>query len=107
MATRLIINADDFGACESVNEAIVHLHDAGIVTSTSLLIGAPAAQHAVSLTWDRPSLPVGLHLALTHGSPVLPLERIPHLTERDGRFSNDCLQTAFKVTAIPGAPGQL
>jgi hopanoid biosynthesis associated protein HpnK len=107
MAIRLIINADDFGASESVNEAIVHLYDTGIVTSTSLLVGGPAAEHAVALARERPGLPIGLHLAVTHGRPVSGAEQISHLVEGDGRFSEDCVRTALKVTLLPTARRQL
>src|SRR5688500_305678 len=106
MACRLIINADDFGASESINEAIIHLHDAGIVTSTSLLAGGQAAEHAASLARAKPNLPVGLHLAVTHGWPVLPGDQIPHLVNERDRFSEKCLRAALKLTAIPSARRQ-
>ena len=107
MACRLILNADDFGASESVNEAIAHLHDEGIVTSASLLIGGSAAGQAIALARDRPKLVVGLHLAVTHGAPTLDPRQVPHLVDRQGNFSNDCLGTALKLTAVPAARRQL
>ena len=36
-ASRLIVNADDFGIAEAVNRGIVEAYDRGIVTSTSIM----------------------------------------------------------------------
>ncbi|MBV8219223.1 MAG: ChbG/HpnK family deacetylase [Solirubrobacterales bacterium] len=58
---RLIVNADDFGFAIGVNDGIVEAHVSGIVTSTSLMVGWPAAAHAVELARDHPRLSVGLH----------------------------------------------
>jgi predicted glycoside hydrolase/deacetylase ChbG (UPF0249 family) len=58
---RLIVNADDFGFAVGVTEGIVEAHVAGIVTSTSLMVDCPAAEHAARLASDHPALSVGLH----------------------------------------------
>lgn len=68
--TTLIVNADDFGFSESVNEGIVDAHTQGIVTSTTWLAGGDAASEALELARDVPQLEVGLHLALTDVRPV-------------------------------------
>lgn len=39
----LIVTADDFGLTPEVNEAVERAHREGILTSASLMIGAPAA----------------------------------------------------------------
>ncbi len=44
---RLIVNADDFGLTSGVNRAIVELHQAGVVTSTSLMARAGATEEAI------------------------------------------------------------
>lgn len=64
---RLIVNADDFGYSEGINRGIIEAHAQGIVTSTSLMVGAVAAKEAAGLS-DYPELSVGLHLVLA-GSP--------------------------------------
>jgi len=47
-AIRLIVNADDFGISERVNDGIVMAHRAGIVTATSLMaVGVLRAGRAV------------------------------------------------------------
>ena len=41
--SRLIVNADDFGLTSGVNRAIVELHQAGVLTSTTLMARAAAS----------------------------------------------------------------
>jgi chitin disaccharide deacetylase len=57
----LIINADDFGVSPGVNDGILEAHIRGVVTSTSLMVVAPAAQAAAELANRHPELSVGLH----------------------------------------------
>jgi len=56
----LIVNADDFGYSFSVNKGIIEAHLKGIVTSTSVLVDAIAAQEAIGLVTYK-GLSVGLH----------------------------------------------
>jgi chitin disaccharide deacetylase len=60
----LIVNADDLGLCDSVNEGIFAAHRQGIVTSTTLMVRQPAAAAAVRGAASLPSLAIGLHLDL-------------------------------------------
>jgi chitin disaccharide deacetylase len=57
----LIVNADDFGACEGVNRGIVECHRDGIVTSTSLMVTGAAAEEAAQLARENEALSIGLH----------------------------------------------
>jgi chitin disaccharide deacetylase len=59
--TRLIVNADDFGLTLGVSQGILDAHVTGIVTSTSLMVDAPAAADAVGLARELPRLSIGLH----------------------------------------------
>jgi predicted glycoside hydrolase/deacetylase ChbG (UPF0249 family) len=61
---RLIVNADDFGYSEGVNEGIVRAHVDGIVTSASLMVLRPGAARAAVLAKDHEELAVGLHFDL-------------------------------------------
>jgi chitin disaccharide deacetylase len=83
---RLVINADDLGLTVGVNDGIFDAHDHGILTSASLFAGAPATFDAIRRARGRPSLGVGVHLALVDGTPTLPPGRVPTLVEGDGRF---------------------
>jgi predicted glycoside hydrolase/deacetylase ChbG (UPF0249 family) len=58
---RLIVNADDLGLARGVNQAIVEAHVHGIVTSASLMVDGPAAEHAAGLASEHPALSLGLH----------------------------------------------
>ena len=79
MQVRLIINADDFGLTPGVNRAIAELHDAGAVTSATLMANGPAFDDAVALALARPSLGVGCHIVLVDGTPVSDPATIPTL----------------------------
>jgi predicted glycoside hydrolase/deacetylase ChbG (UPF0249 family) len=57
----LVINADDFGASGGVNEAIVEAHEAGVLTSASLMVTGAAAREAAVISAASPNLAVGLH----------------------------------------------
>ena len=82
---RFIINADDFGISEGVNRGILAAHEAGSVTSASLLVNLPAFQHALRCAAGAPGLGVGLHFNLTAGSPVVPWERVRSLCDASTR----------------------
>ena len=84
--TLLIVNADDFGISEGVNNGIVEAHRRGILTSTTAMANMPAFDHAVQLWRETPELGVGVHLNLTSGTSLLPPSQIPDLVRPDGRF---------------------
>lgn len=85
----LIITADDFGLHPSVNEAVERAYRDGILTTASLMVGAPAAAEAVRRAKTMPELRVGLHLVLADGVPVLPRSAIPDLVDVNGRFRDN------------------
>ncbi len=83
---RLVVNADDFGRSDSINEAVIRAHHAGILTSASLMVDEPACAEAVRLAKGSPRLGVGLHLTLACGRSALGPDAIPGLVNRQGRF---------------------
>jgi len=84
---RLIVNADDFGLTEKINQAIMEAHDGGLISSTSLLANGQAFDSAVALSRQAPRLGVGVHLNLTEGKPVVPASSIPSLINGQGDFA--------------------
>lgn len=88
---RLIVNADDFGLTAGVNGAIAELHEAGALTSATLMANAAAFSQAVSGAKAQPALGVGCHVVLVDGSPVLPGSEIGSLVEE-----NSSTGTAFR-----------
>jgi len=85
MASRLIINADDFGLTRGINRAILELHQAGAVTSTTLMANGPAYDDATAIALANPALGVGCHIVLTDGTPLTHPQRIPTLLGADGK----------------------
>lgn len=83
---RLVVTADDFGLSPGVVEGIVEAHELGIVTSTSLMVNAPAAEAAFAEARRLSTLATGLHFVLTFGRPVGPAEPLSALLADDGSF---------------------
>ncbi|PSU30951.1 chitin disaccharide deacetylase [Photobacterium lutimaris] len=79
----VIFNADDFGLTPGVNLGIAQACQAGVVRSTTLMVGMAAEQHALEIASSLPSLAVGLHLRFTAGSP---LTAAADLVGNDGQF---------------------
>ncbi len=82
--TRLIVNADDFGLTDGVNQAILELNAAGALTSATLMATGTAFRSAVHAAFVQTSLDVGCHVVLVDGKPVLPHNRIPTLATASG-----------------------
>lgn len=68
----IVVNADDLGISEAVNNAIFDCHDQGVVSSATLLVGGPAVEHALRGAKERPLLGVGLHLDTSEFPPMSP-----------------------------------
>jgi len=64
MVRHLIVNADDFGLSEGINQGVIEAHEHGILTSASLMVRWPAAAAAAAYARTHPGLGVGLHLDL-------------------------------------------
>ena len=78
---RLIVNADDFGLTQGVNQAVVELRHANALTSATLMATAAEFTEAVTLAGKLPSLGVGCHVILVDGTPALPPAEIPSLID--------------------------
>jgi len=91
-ARLLIVNADDFGMCNSINEAIIGALKEGVVRSTSLMIPCPWTLHATRFLADHPEIPFGIHLTAISDSvnnrwrPVTAREKAPSLLDKEGYF---------------------
>jgi hypothetical protein len=91
-ARLLIINADDFGMCNSINEAIFQILQEGVVRSTSLMVTCPWAHQAMNFLRSHPSIPFGVHLTAICDSadyswgPVTSINKVPDLVDQAGHF---------------------
>lgn len=103
----LIVTADDFGLHPAVNDAVELAARQGVLTATSLMVGAPAAADAVRRARGLPGLAVGLHLVLADGRSVLPPSRIPALVDAQGRFGNNMVRDGVRFFALPAVRRQL
>ena len=93
---RLIVNADDFGRSNSINEAVIRAHQEGILTAASLMVNEPAFNEAVALARQNPRLGVGLHLTLVCGVSTLRPNDIPGLVDDSGAFSDQPVRAGIR-----------
>ena len=86
---RYILNADDFGMSECVNEAIVFGFDNGLLSRTTAIVTKPAYASAVELSEahgfkDK----VGLHVNLSSGEPLTDdIKERPEFCDKKGVFN--------------------
>ncbi len=91
-ARLLLINADDFGMCHAINEAIFRTLTEGLVRSTSVMLPCPWALHALHLLRDHPVIAFGVHLTVICDTvnykfgPLSPKEKVPSLIDEAGYF---------------------
>ncbi len=83
---KLIINADDYGACSEVNLAIEQIAATGILGGVSVLANGECWLQAVDFLRDKPELSTGVHLNAVEGRPVSSAPEINVLTGADGLF---------------------
>jgi predicted glycoside hydrolase/deacetylase ChbG (UPF0249 family) len=82
---QLILNADDFGLTQSVNDAVFELAEKKALSSTTVMVNMPHAEAARDLL-EIDGFGVGLHFNLTEGRPIAKLSEVSTLVDGDGRF---------------------
>jgi predicted glycoside hydrolase/deacetylase ChbG (UPF0249 family) len=103
---RLIVNADDFGLTDGVNEAILELNATGALTSATLMATGRSFRPAVHAAFPQTSLDIGCHVVLVDGTPLLPHTQIPSLASADGfrrtlgEFVKDLLRGRIRESEI-------
>jgi len=91
-ARLLIINADDFGMCHAINDAILRSLTDGVVCSTTLMVPCPWALHAMHLLGENPAIPFGVHLTVIcdtvndRWGPLTSRDKAPSLIDETGYF---------------------
>lgn len=83
---KLIITADDYGMCASVNRAIEACASAGVVLSTNVMSNMACAEDADRFRREYPSVSVGIHYNFTVGKPITPASEVPNLVDENGLF---------------------
>jgi hopanoid biosynthesis associated protein HpnK len=97
MASKLIINADDFGLCRGVNKAVAEAHTTGVLTSTTIMANMPAVDEAIELAKSNPSLGVGIHLNVIDGKPLSSDSNVEPLIGDSGEFKYSASKLALKT----------
>lgn len=69
-ATRLIVNADDFGYFDQVSRGILDAAERGVVTATGVMANGPALPRWIDRLKAVRALSVGVHLNATLGRPL-------------------------------------
>ena len=93
-ARLLILNADDFGMCHSVNQATFGVLQAGLIHSTTLMVPCPWALHAMQYLAEHPEVSFGVHLTVIGDGytyrwrPLISKEKVPTLVDQSGYFYN-------------------
>ncbi|MDA8389085.1 MAG: ChbG/HpnK family deacetylase [Nitrospiraceae bacterium] len=82
----LVVNADDFGASHSVNQAALRAFHEGVLRSVSIMAAGAAFEEAALAARGLPGMSVGIHVTLVDGRSVLPPSEIPGLTDERGFF---------------------
>ncbi len=100
MTRTLIVNADDYGLTTAVSSGIVHAHAHGVLTSTSLLVLAPAFSSTAPWLRDLDGIGVGAHLAVVgEDPPLLTAREIPTLVNARGYLPTSWRQLLPRVAA--------
>lgn len=95
---KVIINADDFGLTEGINNGILTAHKQGVVTRTTLIMNGKAVDHAVKLAKAHPTLKVGIHLALSYGKPLS--DKVDLLVDKSNTFKFTKYETDLSPSEI-------
>jgi predicted glycoside hydrolase/deacetylase ChbG (UPF0249 family) len=91
-ARLLLINADDLGMYQAINEAIVRTFQEGVVRSTSLMVPCPGASQAMQLLKENPLIRFGVHLSVIRDidhyrwDPLTSKGKVPSLLDEGGNF---------------------
>lgn len=89
---RLIIRGDDIGNTHASNLALDQAFSKGVMTSASVMSGAPWFTETAELIRANPEWSIGLHLALSSGSdrlnwgPLAPISEVKSLVAEDGNL---------------------
>jgi len=86
METKIIVNADDLGISDAVNNAIFRLIEDGRVTSATLLANGDAIEDAVRRSSIYPQASFGVHLNASEFRPITTSQGLTPILSVDGFF---------------------
>jgi len=89
MSLRIIVNADDLGISEQVNEAILSRLERRQISSATLIANAPAIEEAARAAKRFPHGTFGVHLNATEFEPLTCNPALRPLLDEDGNFAGN------------------
>lgn len=95
MSRKIIINADDFGLCRGVNNAVAEAHSAGVLTSATIMANMAGVDEAIEMAKKMPALGVGVHLNVVAGKPLSTDPVVKILTDANGDFRYSVVKLAI------------
>ena len=83
-----MVNADDFGLSTLTNNAILHVFERRLISSTTIMTNMPGFSHACELIHRyHMNRHVGLHLNFTQGTPLTdPITNCPRFCDSNGQW---------------------
>ncbi len=83
LSKKLILNADDYGLCSEVNEAVEMLAAAGRLGGASVLVNGKCFDSALQFLQNNQHISAGIHLNLIEGRPSAPMKTVQSLLGSD------------------------
>ena len=102
----LIMNADDFGMCHSINEATIQSVTEGLAGSCTLMGPCPWGLHGLHLLKENPDIRFGVHLTAVSEAPyyrwgaMAPKHEVPSLLDESGYFYPEIASKLPKQTLL-------
>ena len=94
----LIVNADDLGTSERVNEKTFELIESGLITSATIIANAPAFEAAAKQLKAFPKCSFGVHLNLTALSPAGSASGLEPILDDNGHMSRKLVSVPMTAT---------
>ena len=107
---RLIIRGDDIGNTHASNLALEKAFENGLMTSASVMSGAPWFTETAELIRAHPEWSIGLHLALSSGwdklnwGPLAPVSEVKSIVAEDGNLYLSYPDAPLSLFYIEEAP---
>ncbi|MGL4774263.1 MAG: carbohydrate deacetylase [Clostridium sp.] len=83
---KLIVNGDDYGLSMGVSKGIIESIKNGIMRDTTAMANMDNFEEGIKYALDNGLNEMGVHLTLTCGSPVLPVDEVKSIVREDGTF---------------------
>jgi chitin disaccharide deacetylase len=102
MPVRIIVNADDLGYSEEVNDAIFRGIERAVVTSATMLSNGPAVRPAAQMLHLYPKCSFGVHLNLSEFEPVRAESRsgLASILDGNSHFNGNSIREAPMSPAL-------